>query len=308
MKLGVVIVNWNSDSQLKKAILSIVEYVKEFSLEIVIVDNASTDRSLNKALLIELPENIRLSTILNSENMGFGYACNQGAMSLKGHYILFMNPDTYLIESIQPLIDFMDDSSNKKIGICGASLIDETGNIQRSCARYLSPFKSFVKTLGINRFYQRFSVGMIEWDHKDSKYVDHVIGAFYLIRRDIFETLNGFDESFFVYYEDIDLSLRANNLGWKSFYFSGVMVFHKGGGTSSQVKAKRLFYSLRSELIYLKKHFGLLRTLIPFLAIILFEPFSRSLVAVFKFSFQELKETFQAYKLLYNWLLNKLRF
>jgi len=308
LKFVIVIVNWNSGTQLATAISSIAKYLNEFSLEIVLIDNASTDQSLDIALSIPLPETIRVRTILNSENKGFGFACNQGAMASKGQYILFMNPDAFLVENIKPLIDFMDESISRKIGICGPSLIDETGNQQRSCARFLSPFKSFIRTFGINLLYPRFSVSMLDWDHLDARYVDHVIGAFYLIRRELFEALNGFDEDFFVYYEDIDLSLRANNLGWKSFYFSDVTVFHKGGGISSQVKAQRLFYSLRSELIYLKKHFGFWRTLIPFLAIMFIEPLSRSILSLARFSFLELKELFQAYKLLCKWLIQNLRY
>lgn len=307
MKLAIVIVNWNSGTQLATAISSIVKYMNEFPLEIIVVDNASSDQSLDRALSISLSETIKLSTIINSENKGFGYACNQGAISCKGKYILFMNPDAFLVESIKPLIDFMDDSINREIGICGASLIDETGNRQRSCARFLSPLKSITKTLGINLLYPKLSVGMLEWDHIDARHVDHVIGAFYFIRRELFEALNGFDEDFFIYYEDIDLSLRANNLGWKSFYFSSVTVFHKGGGISSQVKAKRLFYSLRSELIYLKKHFGFWRTLIPFLAIMLAEPLSRLLLCIFRSSFSDFKELLQAYALLYAWVFHQLR-
>ena len=308
MKLGIVIVNWNSGAQLATAILSIAEYVTDISCEIVIVDNASTDQSLDQALLVKLPETIRLSTVLNDENKGFGYACNQGVRSCDGQYILFLNPDAFLHESLLPLIDFMDDPANRKIGICGISLIDKTGERQRSCSRFISPFKSFSRTLGINRLFPRLGVGMLDWDHRDLRYVDHVIGAFYFIRRDVFESLGGFDEDFFVYYEDLDLSLRAKNNGWKSFYFSSITAFHEGGGTSSQIKAKRLFYSLSSELIYLKKHFGFWRTITPFLAIMFIEPLSRSVLSVLRLSFSDFKELLQAYKLLYTWLIQQLRY
>lgn len=308
MKLGIVIVNWNSGAQLATAILSIAEYVTDISCEIVIVDNASTDQSLDQALLVNLPETIRLSTVLNDENKGFGYACNQGVRSCNGQYILFLNPDAFLLENLLPLIDFMDDPSNRKIGICGVSLIDETGELQRSCSRFHSPFKSLIKSLGINRLFPNLGSAMLDWDHGEPRYVDQVIGAFYFIRRDVFESLGGFDEDFFVYYEELDLSLRAKNNGWKSFYLSSITAFHEGGGITSQVKAKRLFYSLRSELIYLKKHFGFWRTLMPFLAIILIEPLSRSVLSVLRFSFLDFKEVFQAYKLLYIWLIQQLRY
>ena len=114
MKLGIVLVNWNSGARLAMAISSIAEYVTNLSCEIVIVDNASTDQSLDQSLLVKLPETIKVSTVLNDENKGFGYACNQGARFCDGQYILFLNPDAFLLENLQPLIDFMDDPSNRK--------------------------------------------------------------------------------------------------------------------------------------------------------------------------------------------------
>jgi GT2 family glycosyltransferase len=85
--------------------------------------------------------------------------------------------------------------------------------------------------------------------------VDHVIGAFFCVRRELFEDLGGFDERFFVYLEDLDFSLRARKTGRTAYYLADAAAFHKGGGTSEQVKAHRLFYSLRSRLLYAFKHF-----------------------------------------------------
>ena len=86
--------------------------------------------------------------------------------------------------------------------------------------------------------------------------VDQIIGAFFLIRRHLFEQCSGFDERFFVYYEEVDLALRAKSLGYSSFYLASVNAFHSGGGTTQSVKALRLFYSLRSRIIYAEKHYN----------------------------------------------------
>lgn len=307
MKLGIVIVNWNSGSRLAAAVNSIAKYVTDFPCEIVIVDNASTDNSLTQANLSSFPSSIKVKTILNEVNKGFGVACNQGAWSCSGQYILFLNPDAALLESLQPLIDFMDDASNKEIGICGISLVDEVGDRQRSCSRFHSPGKSVFKSLGISRIFPELGSPMLDWDHAESRYVDQVIGAFYFVRRDLFEELGGFDEDFFVYYEELDFSLRARRNYRKSFYFASIKAFHEGGGTTSQVKAMRLFYSLRSELIFLKKHFGVFRTVLPLLSMIFIQPLTRSILAASRFSILECKELFHAYILLYVWLFQRLR-
>lgn len=92
-------------------------------------------------------------------------------------------------------------------------------------------------------------------DLRENSSVDQVIGAFFLIRKDVFDRCGGFDERFFVYFEDVDLSLRAKRLGYSSYVLSEVSAFHKGGGCSERVKAARLFYSLRSRILYAQKHY-----------------------------------------------------
>ena len=97
---------------------------------------------------------------------------------------------------------------------------------------------------------------MREWNHEESREVDQVMGAFFLVRQKLFEEWGGFDERFFVYLEDVDFSSRARRVGWRSFYMAGVKAYHKGGGTSEQIKSTRLFYSLRSRILYSYKHFS----------------------------------------------------
>ena len=97
---------------------------------------------------------------------------------------------------------------------------------------------------------------MLDFDHLHDREVDHVIGAFFLVRQELFKTLHGFDERFFVYLEDMDFSLRSAQQGWRTWYMAAAQAFHKGGGVSEQVRAHRLFYSLRSRLLYSFKHFA----------------------------------------------------
>jgi len=116
---------------------------------------------------------------------------------------------------------------------------------------------------------------MTDWDHSVNRDVDHVIGAFYLIRRHAFETVGGFDERFYVYLEDLDLSKRIYDNGWKIRYLAEANCYHKGGGTSESVKATRLFYFLRSKILYGFKHLKPVSAFILLTATLVVEPLTR---------------------------------
>lgn len=298
--LDIIIVNWNAIAHLRDCLESIKAMRGNgFKLNrVVVVDNASTDGSVDCVDDIDLP----LFVIRNAQNRGFAAACNQGATDSRSDYLLFLNPDTRLFEDslIKPLV-FMEQPENQKIGITGIQLLDEDGRVARTCARFPKPAMFFSKMLGLNMLFPRQfpSHFMSEWNHEDTREVDQVMGAFFLIRRHLFETLNGFDEQFFVYFEEVDLSYRAKNAGWKTVYLADAKVYHKGGGTSEQVKATRMFYSLRSRILYGYKHFGWLSAT-PLMAGTLFvEPISRLALAVWKRSGREAKETIKGYVMLW---------
>ena len=300
LKFSIVIVNWNSGEQLRECIESIENFgmCGEKLTKVIIVDNCSTDRSAEC-----VSSKIPLVIFRNTINMGFGFACNQGASQCEDDYVLFLNPDTRLFAgSLERALDFMEKPENTKAGICGIQLIDEDGHVARSCARFPSAGGFIAHALGIDRFIPTFSHFMAEWDHASTREVDQVIGAFFLIRRVLFEKLLGFDEKFFVYFEEVDISYRAKQLGWSSVYLSEARAFHAGGGTSRKIKAKRLFYSLRSRILYSFKHFDPLSALFVLLATLLLEPISRFALAIAHFSWASLKETSVAYGMLFRWL------
>ncbi len=297
--LDIIIVNWNAGQQLRECLQSIAAADRRgFELlRVVVVDNASVDGSLDGIENLRLP----LTLIRNNENRGFAAACNQGARGSKADYLLFLNPDTRLFEgSLRGPMEFMEQPDNRGIGIVGPQIIDEAGQISRTCARFPTLFRFYVQMLGLNRLFPHFIPGylMTDWDHRESIEVDHVIGAFFLVRRPLFEMLGGFDERFFVYLEDLDFSYRARQAGWRSFYLTGAQVFHKGGGTSEQIRAKRLFYSLRSRVLYGYKHFGRWGGTVLLLGTLLIEPLSRLTLAAVRRSGRDMAETLQAYRML----------
>jgi hypothetical protein len=270
---------------------------------VVVVDNNSHDHSLDGVDDLSLP----MTVIRNPANRGFAAACNQGARGSSSTYLLFLNPDTRLFSnSLSVPIHCMEQPEFAHIGICGIQLLDENNRVSRTCARFPTLQMFLSKIFGLDYvaprlFHTHF---MKEWDHSHNLIVDHVIGAFFFIRQSLFTGLHGFDERFFVYLEDLDISLRANLQGWSTFYLADAQAFHKGHGSSEQVKATRLFYSLQSRLLYGYKHFDTVSATLLALATLSVEPFTRSIFALRESSnIQVLLQTIEGYSMLWRWLV-----
>lgn len=298
--IDIIIVNWNAGRQLSDCLNSImVAHRQGFELgRVVVVDNASVDGSAEELDRLGLP----ITVIRNMSNRGFAPACNQGAYGSEADYLLFLNPDTRLFEkSLTKALAFMEQPDKKHIGIVGVQLVDECGRISRTCARFPTAGLLFSKTLGLDHLFpERFpSSRMTEWDHTASREVDQVMGAFFLVRRVLFDFLGGFDERFFVYYEEVDFSLRAWQAGWRSYYLAETQAYHKGGGTSERVKAARLFYSLRSRILYGYKHLGWWTATSLMLGTLMLEPLARLVLLAFRRDSRQLLETFKGYSMLW---------
>ena len=293
--VDIIIINWNSAHQLAECLEAVASSSQdEFKLgKVIIVDNASTDRSLDNLDRLGLP----LQTIENSQNRGFGAACNQGAADSDADYLLFLNPDTRVAQDAIDRATSFIKTSAQKVGVVGIQLVDERGKIQRSCARFPSPTNLWCSILGIDKLFKTklTSYMMTEWDHQNTQKVDHVMGAFYLIDSKLFKELAGFDESFFVYFEDLDLSYRVHQKGWSSYYLADVRSFHKGGGTSEKIKSTRLFYSQRSRILYGYKHFSSLQATTIAFATLTIEPLTRIGFSLLKLSASQAKETILGY-------------
>lgn len=297
--VDIVIVNWNSGRQLQACIDSIRRHGNLHVSRVVVVDNGSVDGSTDF-----LAGTADVDLVLTDENLGFGRACNLGAARGDSAFVLFLNPDACLmLGSLDlPLESFMRPES-EQIGIVGISLVTEDGSIQRSCARFPTPWQMLAKSAGILSLIPKFDFHMTDWDHLETRAVDHVIGAFYLIRRSLFDRLSGFDERFFVYYEDLDLSRRAALAGYGTMYLTEAQAYHKGGGVSERVKAHRLFYSLRSRIQYAFKHFNRPAAVAVGVATLAVEPLSRLALLVGKRRFGEIGDLWRGYRMLWGWAL-----
>jgi GT2 family glycosyltransferase len=255
--LDIVIVNWNTREALADCVVSIGAAADGVSISrVVIVDNASSDDSLDLAVnAAQIP----LTVERNASNAGFAAACNQGAAGSTADYLLFLNPDTRLErDTLARTLAYLDQPENRDVGICGIRLLDDEGRLTTSAARFPTPRVIVGQATGLSRVLPAvFPPHLLTpADCPDTRDVDQVIGAYFVIRRPLFEQLGGFDERFFVYFEEVDLSLRARLAGYRSVYYAGATAHHTGGLSSAQVKAARLFYSLRGRLLYAWKHYS----------------------------------------------------
>jgi len=298
--LNIVIINWNAGDQLRSCLESIraAGHNSFRLLRVILIDNASTDGSLRAAENVELP----LDIVVNPSNVGFGAACNQALSRIDSDYVLFLNPDMILQgDSLDKPVAEMESTLQDRYGICGIQLVSDHDRVERTCARFPTPGLFLNNVLGLDRVAPGLfkSHVMAEWDHTESRAVDHVMGAFYLVRTSIVRQLGGFDERFFVYLEDLDFSLRAEQGGWRSYYLTDTRAYHRGGGTSERIKGTRLFYSLRSRILYAFKHFGRAAAVLHLAGTLVLEPLVRLIAAILRLSWRTVGEILKGYALLY---------
>jgi N-acetylglucosaminyl-diphospho-decaprenol L-rhamnosyltransferase len=254
-RLDVVVVNWNAGEHLRRCLEAVAAaHRSTFELgAVVVVDNDSSDRSLDELDRVQLP----LAVLRNSENRGFAAACNQGAREGEADLVLFLNPDTRVFpETLDLTASFMSAPANATIGICGGQMVGDDGPSDFSCARFPTLWMLVAKMIGL----ARVAPGLVPRQRltleetRESGIVDQVIGAYFCIRRRLFEQLGGFDERFFVYLEEVDLAYRARAAGYRSYFLREALVYHAEGVSSNQVLGRRLFYVLRSRTQYARKH------------------------------------------------------
>lgn len=296
-QVDMVIVNWNSGALLRNCLASIEAHGGGAVRRVFVVDNGSVDGSAE----VDAP-GLDWELIRAGANLGFGRACNLAAKRAEAPFLLFFNPDAELRPgTLDRALAFMRDPANAQVGVAGVRLTDEDGHVHRHCARFPT-WRNFIgNSLGLTRLLKRRfpPIIMLDWDHRESRPVDHVMGAFYLIRRELFERVGGFDDDYFVYLEDLDLSRRVHGAGYAIHYLAEPEAYHKQGGTSEKVKAHRLFYAMNSNMIYAWKHLSRPSALGVVGTTLLVEPLSRTVRALARRSPEELWFTWRGFAMVY---------
>lgn len=244
MKISVIILNYNVRYFLEQCILSVESGLKYLDGEIIVIDNNSKDDSC-EMVKQRFPH---ITLLQNKENVGFSKANNQAVAVAKGEYICILNPDTAVQENtFKKCIDYAETIDN--IGALGVHLMDGTGNFLPESKRNIpTPKVSLLKLLGFEKKYYADHVS-----ERGNGPIEVLVGAFMFMKRIVYDEVNGFDEDYFMYGEDIDLSYKINNAGYQNHYLGSINVLHyKGESTLKDRVYFDRFYS--AMLIFYKKH------------------------------------------------------
>ena len=256
MKLSVIIVNYNVKYFLEQCLCSVEKACKNIAAEIIVVDNNSTDGSMD-FLLQRFPA---VNFIWNAVNVGFAKANNQALATAQGEYILFLNPDTIVPEDcFDNCIRFFQ--SQQQAGALGVRMIDGSGKFLKESKRaFPSPLTSLYKLTGLTKLFPRSKTfGKYHLGHlceNENHEVDVLAGAYMMMPAKVLNDIGSFDETFFMYGEDVDLSYRVQKAGYKNYYFAESTIIHfKGESTKKgSLNYVRLFYSAMS--LFVKKHYS----------------------------------------------------
>lgn len=254
MKLSVVIVSYNVKYYVEQCLISVLRATKHLAAEVWVVDNASTDGSL-AYLQPRFPD---VHFIGNVENVGFSKANNQALRASSGEYVLLLNPDTLVGETVlERCLTFLD--SHAEVGATGVAMLKADGGFAWESRRGLpTPFTSFCKMSGLgdlfphSRLFGRYYMRYL--DSRKPNEIEVISGAFNMIRRTALDRVGLLDEDFFMYGEDIDLSFRLLQGGYKNYYLPYPILHYKGESTQkSSFRYVHVFY--QAMLIFFDKHY-----------------------------------------------------
>lgn len=254
MQLSVIILNYNVRYFLEQCVLSVQKALEGIDGEIIVVDNASSDTSCQ--MIKEKFPNVTL--IENKENLGFPKGNNIGVDYAKGEYICILNPDTVVAENTFTRI-LNTKNWQLNAGIIGCKLIDGSGKFLPECKRGVpTPWVAFTKIFGLYKLFPKSSwfnqYYAMHLNEDQSGEVDILVGAFMVMKRDLYLEVGGFDEDCFMYSDDIDLSYLVKKTGYSNYYFSDTTVIHYKG--ESTVRDELYMKRFREAMqFFYKKHF-----------------------------------------------------
>lgn len=255
--VSVVIVNWNTRHVIGECLASLSAELAELSAEVIVVDNASTDKSV--AFIEQRFPEARI--IANAENRGFAAANNQGMRVATGRYVLLLNPDTVVMAgAITESIKYAE--ARADIGVLGCQVLESPTIVQRTCFRFPSPINTLLWLSGALHWFPRSSVGgraaYGPWDRRDARDVDVVSGMFMLVRREALEQVGLMDEQFFVFAEEADWCRRFWAEGWRCVFAPVGRILHVDGGSKSTEQASvKMYVEIQKGLLrFQKKHLG----------------------------------------------------
>ncbi|MEO8231388.1 MAG: glycosyltransferase family 2 protein [Ignavibacteriota bacterium] len=253
VEVSIIIVNYNGFNLLKKCLSTLYQFSSGLSFEVILIDNNSTEGDIKDA--IKEFENLIL--IKNETNLGFSRANNIGLKIAKGKYVLFLNNDVFFTENtLIKIFDFAEQHDEN--AFIGCKLLNTDNSWQPSFAKFPSALNLFTSNFFLYKFFPsspRFNKYYLQ--KSDVKFpinVDYILGAFLFGQKDVLLELNGFDERFFFYAEDIDLCYRLNLIGGETIFYPHTSVIHVGGASVKSNQWFKFKNKAVSELQFFQKH------------------------------------------------------
>lgn len=245
MRLSVIVIEYFSKDDLTRCISSLERFAGD-DAQIIISSNSCYPQAEREALIAAFP---RCKWIFNPRNGGYAYSLNRGLEIAGGEYIAVINPDAVVMRDISPMIDFLQ--AHPEVGVVAPKMVDDSGAVQDSARSYVS-LQAWLLRQAVRVLGRRESVLDRNVDYSRACTVDWAIGAFMLIRRQVYEKVGGECEDYFLYNEDMDWCLRIRKAGWETVYFPSVTVKYKGTRNArSNRSSARIF--LRSIFMFWRK-------------------------------------------------------
>lgn len=253
MDVSIIIIAWNVRNLLQSCLESIYKETKGIKFEVIYVDNASTDGSLD--MVTEKFPQVKI--IKNHENKGFTTTNNQGIEIADGRYILLLNSDTIVIDNaIAKTVRFAD--KHPEAAIVGCKILNPNKTLQRSCFMNVSILNLLLSAIYLHKIFSKnkfFGREWITWwDYNETREVDAVIGCYALVRKEAIDQVGTFNEIFFIYSDEADWCFRFRKSGWKVLFTPEAEIIHYGGQTVKCMKERFLFQLFGSKLIFMKLH------------------------------------------------------
>jgi GT2 family glycosyltransferase len=255
MDLSIIIVNYNTKKLLGETIQSVIDTVASIKYEIIVVDNASIDGSI-EMVKKQYPQ---VNLIENKDNLGFPKANNIGIKKASGRYILLLNSDTKVLKQcFDKCLDYMD--MNLKVGALGCKLLLASGELDHACKRgFPTPEASLYYILKLHKLFpsnKRFGQYTLNYLPIDEiNEVDALTGAFIMVRKEVINKVGLLDETYFMYGEDLDWCYRIKEAGYKVIYYPEAVTIHYKGGSSKRKRYKTIYEFHRAMYIFYNNHY-----------------------------------------------------
>lgn len=251
--VSIIIVNWNTREILRDCLKSVYENAGPVDLRVIVVDNASTDGSVEMVK----SEFGRVQLIANSENRGFAAANNQGMAVAMGRYVLLLNSDTLVLDgAIAKTVAFAD--AHPEAAVLGCRVLNRDRSVQPTCFLYPSLLNLLLDVTGLSKMapHSRFfgRARMTWWTRDDVREVEVVTGCFMLVRREAIDRVGVMDDGFFMYGEETDWCYRFRQAGWKVLFAPCGQIIHLGGASSRRVAGEMNLQLKAGVLQFMHKH------------------------------------------------------